>query len=225
MDDPIRSEIKAQGPLDGSLVLYLLSIQPAYAAYCPWESLDAECLLKILGKHPNQPEIVSRFNQWNRLPIDWVCDLLRAHPQLSGYCPKEIWLQFGRVHWAKLICADFFFTDKMKALGRDSLVTGWCCLSHWAKAYQSFYREKTVECIAENSAMNPEYDHTLCCNKSCVDTVSHIQWLATVAADFAEAAALAADPARPSPRDAETYALIAQAAHWQIRVLSGRLPG
>lgn len=202
-------------------------------------ALDAECLLKILGKHPNQPEIVSRFNQWNRLPIDWVCDLLRAHPQLSGYCPEEILRRFGRVHWAKLICERPYepgepqtFVEKMKALGRDSLVTGWCCLSHWAKAYQSFYvtcaaaapRENQLARIAENSAMNPEKNDWPGRQWES-DIGRHCQWLATVAADFAEAAALAAAPAHPSPQDAATYALIAQAAHWEIRVLSGRLPG
>lgn len=171
---------------------------------------------------------------------EWV-SRLREDPALADRCDK--WDEFRLVHWAKLIHGHYDFVVKMKELGKEKLIgEGWCCPNHWAEEYCSFFvrcaaassREEKIRRIAEESAMNPEKSHHYTLPG---DVVKRIQWLASVAADFAREAEIAASEVAaraeaiasekdgetstsiPSAWDAEEYALIAEAANYAIQML------
>ena len=201
---------------------------------CEWEKLSGNDWLALLEALPNEGEIVSKCNKWDKIAVDDVCDLLRRHPQLCGYCPDAVWLKFSLVHWAKLIrepgttaSASNTFVEKMEALGKTELIADWCCPFHWANEYGSVFlrfaaatpRKDRVCRIAEASAMNPFWTIDGRNTRYSSDILKHIQWLSSVAADCADAAAMAADPACPSLEHAEEYRLIAEAANYEINVL------
>lgn len=103
---------------------------------------------------------------WETMPIDHVCDLLRERPELVEACPDAVWRKFRLGHWAKLVREEhsnsnypvianhkgrLAVVDKMKELGvaagvgdgkdEDVLIGGfaWCCPFHWAEEYGSVF--------------------------------------------------------------------------------------
>ena len=191
----------------------------------------------------------SKFDddKWDELPVDHVCDLLREHPQLIASCPDMVWRKFRLGHWAKLIREPnrhsnypviashegrLAVVDKMQKLGvatdvvdtnhKGVMIGGfeWCCPLHWAEEYGSVFhvfraaaatREAKIKFTAENSMINPQ-------NGSCFgsDVLRHIQWLESLIADFA---AMEAEAAKTAPRHAEEYAIIAEAANYEIQLM------
>ena len=125
----------------------------------------------------------------------------------------------------------------------DAVVVGgfeWCCLFHWANEYGSVFVklplraaaaaavcaenvahgqkvDQRVKFIAENSAMNPRGGALGHGSRFASEIPKHIQWLAALAADFA---AMSAEAAVSAPEYAEEYSLIAQAAAYEIKVLT-----
>ena len=173
-------------------------------------------------------------DNWESLPVDRVCDQLCEQPQLIDSCPDAVWLKFRLGHWAKLIRATSqrsAVVDKMKSLGvAERMISDWCCPHHWAEEYGSVFhvlaaaspKEQKIRHIAENSAMNPQWDSLGRGVRYHSDIPRHIQWLASMAADFA---AMAAESAKTAPEYgyAEEYALIAEAANYEIQVLNGKV--
>ena len=251
--------------LNGKNWQRLLATQPQFADHCDWSKLDEEdwkgllvsrpelaCKIKdwadqdeqtwmwLLSTCPNNADLASRCDKWDRFPVESAYDLLLQHPQLSRFCPDDVWHKFKLVHWARLIQESGergIFVDKMKELSLDKSIADFCCPDHWAKEYCSFFKrprrriaaaaaregapshEETVRWISENSAMNP---HGKAGSRFCSDITKHIQWLATVAADCAEAAKLAATPVCPRQDRAKEYALIAEAANYEIQGLMSK---
>ena len=167
-------------------------------------------------------------DNWESLPVDRGCDQLCEQPQLIDSCPDAVWLKFRLGHWAKLIretSQRSAVVDKMKSLGvANRMISDWCCPHHWAEEYGSVFhvlaaatpKEQKIRCIAENSAMNPRWDSLGRGGRYHADILRHIQWLASMAADFA---AMSAEASTSAPEYAEEYALIAQAAEYEISVL------
>lgn len=173
-------------------------------------------------------------DNWESFPVDLVCDQLCEHPQLIDSCPDAVWLKFRLGHWAKLIrktSQRSAVVDKMKSLGvAERMISDWCCPFHWTEEYGSVFhvlaaaspKEQKIRHIAESSAMNPQWDSLGRGVRYHSDILRHIQWLASMAADFA---AMAAEAAKTAPEYgyAEEYALIAEAANYEIQVLNGKV--
>ena len=173
-------------------------------------------------------------DNWESLPVDHVCDQLCEHPQLIDSCPDAVWLKFRLGHLAKLICKtkQNSVVEKMQKLGvATQMISDWCCPNHWAEEYGSVFhvkqaaakpKEQKIRYIAENSAMNPQWDSLGRGVRYHAEILRHIQWLASMAADFA---AMAAEAAKTAPEHgyAEEYALIAEAANYEIQVLNGKV--
>ena len=263
-DCPQFADKCAWGKLSGKNWQRLLATQPQFADKCDWSKLDGEdlkgllkcrpdlaCKAKdwidqdeqtwmwLLSTCPNNTELVSRCDKWNRFPVESAYDLLLHHPQLGRFCPDDVWCKFKFVHWARLIRESGergLFVDKMKELSLDKRLADFCCLDHWAEEYCSFFKrprhraaatqmgvfshEETVQWIAENSAINPYCELGSRSSRFRSDIPKHIQWLSSVAADCAAAAKLAAVPTCPRQDRAEEYALIAEAANYEIQVLT-----
>ena len=226
----------------------LLMSQPQFADKCDLSGVDGAGWLRLLHHCANSPQVTEKCDKWDQFSTDSVCDLLKEHPQLSEYCPSSVWEKFRLVHWAQLIRSGTIFADKMQQLGKDKLIgDGWCCLYHWAEEYRSFFvrygaatpHDQIIQIIVERSAMNPENSHHYTLPE---DVAKRIQWLSLVAADFAAAAALASSEVAmkaaeiaakeeegeeteslpiPSSWSAERYALIAEAANYEIQILMG----
>ena len=158
---------------------------------------------------------------------DW-CDLLCNHPQLKDHCPADVWNRFGLGHWARLVAqGGQTFAEKMAALGITDRISDWCCTEHWAEEYSTLFvrcaaaspHADKVRHVAESSAINPNYGkvggsrHV----RYHGDMVKHIQWLASVAADFADMAQ------NTDASHAEQYALVAEAANYEIQALQGKV--
>ena len=77
--------------------------------------------------------------------------------------------------------------------------------------------DQRVKFIAENSAMDPQGGALGHGSRFASEIPKHIQWLAALAADFA---AMSAEAAVSAPEYAEEYSLIAQAAAYEIKVLT-----
>lgn len=218
----------------------LLIAQPQLCDKRDWDTVDVADWMRLLGARPNEDILVSRCNKWNQFGVDSLCKLLREHPQLSAYCPDKVWRKFKLIHWAILIrepgvtpTACRTFIEKMSGLGKDKIIADWCCPYHWAKEYYSIIRRcyaiwyetspsherEMAKRLAESSAMNPygTIDSQYCRFGSNIGR--HIQWLASVADDCNEAAELENEAACPDLKTAEMYALIADAARHEIRVL------
>lgn len=150
---------------DGRMWARRLRGYPELAKKCDWGKLNWEDWMYLLRHRPNTVELVSKCDKWELFPIDRVCDLLLAYPQLITACPDMVLRRFGLGHWAKLIrepnqnsdCpvianheGRWAAVNKMKELGvavkvagsNDRIVVGgfeWCCLFHWAHAYGSVF--------------------------------------------------------------------------------------
>lgn len=165
--------------------------------------------------------------------VDDLCVLLCRHPQLGKHCPDSVWSRFKGGHWARLVMAGksfrsfvgnddgvySFYVDKMMSLGLDKTMLGdWCCVWHWAETYVTCFGvrcaaavsdEEKIRRIANESAINPD--------KACPglgDGLAHIKWLASIAKDCAEMAAITDEGY------ACNYALIAQAANLQAQKMA-----
>ena len=192
--------------------------------------------LYLLDHRPNDEGIVSRCDKWMSFNVDDLCTLLCRHPQLGRSCPEDVWSRFKGGHWAKLVNAgkDFrsfvgnddgvhsFYADKMTALGLDKTMTGgWCCVWHWAENYVTCFQlrgaaaipdEMKIQRIADRSAINPSN-----AGPGLGGGLAHIKWLAHIAKDCAEMAAIT-DEAH-----AHGYAIVAQAANLQAQKLSQKM--
>lgn len=256
--------------LDGRNWRRLLVTQPQFASQCDWTKLSAEDWhfvlvaqpqlydkrdwgtvdvadwMRLLDACPNKMVIASRCDKWSQFGIGSLCELLREHPQLSAYCPDEVWRKFKLIHWATLIrepgvtpAACRTFIAKMSGLARDKLIADWCCPHHWAEEYYSLIRRcyaigyetslssdcEMMKRLAESSAMNPygTIDSQYCRFGS--DIGKHIRWLASVADDCDEAAAIENGATHPGLKAAKTYALIAAAAKYEISILKKQVRG
>ena len=193
--------------------------------------------LSLLDHKPNDEGIVAQCDKWLSFNVDDLCALLCRHPQLGKSCPDGVWSKFKGGHWARLVIAgrDFrsfegndkdvhsFYVDKMTALGLDKTMIGdWCCMWHWAEHYATCFAvrcaaaasdEEKIRRIAHESAINPEQ-----MGPGLGNGVAHIKWLASIAKDCAEMAAMT-DEAH-----AREYALIAQAANLQAQKADAARP-
>lgn len=164
-------------------------------------------------------------NKWDSFTLDDWCDWLCEHPQLKDHCPDAVFRRFGLGHWAKLISkSGHAFAEKMAELRITDRISDWCCADHWAEEYATLFvrlaaatpHEEKIRRIAEESAINPDYDvvggHRRVMYHG--DKLKHIQWLASVAADCAQMAQQADES------HAEEYALIAEAANYEIQLLT-----
>ena len=117
----------------------------------------------------------------------------------------------------------------MVELGVAERISDWCCADHWAEEYLTLFtvrcaaarpHDEQVRRIAESSAINPNYDQVGGARRVRYhdDKLKHIQWLASVAADCAQMAQQADES------HAEQYALIAEAANYEIQKLRQCIP-
>ena len=213
--------------------LWILSLCPnnaELARQCDkWDEFPVDRVCDLLCDHPGLlttcPDKVLRklrLGHWAKLyrfaaPIPYVVDK-RPHGLNNMTC---------------------VVADKMRELGVAAEVTHvngkgvmigdfeWCCPHHWAGEYGSVFhrfreympremnmsREMKIRHIAENSAMNPYGEAK---GRYSSDIHEHVRWLKALAADFA---AMAAEASKTVPQDAEEYALIAEAADYEIRLL------
>ncbi len=206
--------------LDGKNWHRLLSSQPQFADKCDWSKLNAEDWRGLLI---SQPLFIDKRSS---LTLDEWCEWLCEHPRFIDHCPDGVWRRFGLGHWARLISTGgHAFAEKMMDVGATNRISDWCCPDHWAEEYHTLF---TVQCaaatshdekvrrIAESSAINPNYDQVGGCRRVRYhdDMLKHIQWLASVAADCAQMAQQADES------HAEQYALIAEAANYEIQRLT-----
>lgn len=115
----------------------------------------------------------------------------------------------------------------MASLGVTDRISDWCCTEHWAEEYSTLFvscaaatpHAGKVRHIAESSAINPNYGTVGGSRRVRYhgDMVKHIQWLASVAADFADMAQ------NTDASHAEQYALVAEAANYEIQALRGKV--
>lgn len=216
--------------------------KPELAEICDWGKFTTEDWLYLLDHCPNNDEFIKHCDKWEFFPIDIVCDiLLSRHPHLIAFCPDSVWRKLCLGHWAKLICSESdnnAIVEKMKELGvatniengHGVMIGGfeWCCPFHWAEEYGSVFvkitiaaanpraHDQKVRLIAERSVINP---HGSIRGRYHSDILKHIQWLAVMAADFAKMAAEAAK-AIPESGYAEKYDIIAEAAAYEIKLLT-----
>ena len=122
--------------LDGTEWVRLLRGHPEFAEHCDWSKLGIDDWMRLLKYRPNCDELVSRFDKWESLSLDTLCELLGNHPGLRNHCPEAVWTKFGPGHWAKLISMDHVYGKKMEECGAWGRVTGWCCPYHWAEKYE-----------------------------------------------------------------------------------------
>ena len=164
--------------------------------------------LYLLDHKPNDEEIVALCDKWLSFNVDDLCALLCRHPQLGKSCPDGV---------------HSFYVDKMTALGLDKTMIGdWCCMWHWAEHYATCFAvrcaaaasdEEKIRRIAHESAINPEQ-----MGPGLGNGVAHIKWLASIAKDCAEMAAMTDE------EHAREYALIAQAANLQAQKADAARP-
>ena len=187
-----------------------------------WETFPVDCVCDLLRE---QPQLIASCpdSVWRKFRLGHWAKLIREQTPGSNY--PVIATHEGR--WAVVY--------KMKELGvavgvagsNDAVGVGgfeWCCLFHWAEEYGSVFhrfaaaipKEEKIKYIAENSAMNPQGGVLGHRSRFGTDIPKHIQWLAAMAADFA---AMAAEAAVSAPEYAEEYAIIAQAAAYETKVL------
>jgi len=187
------------------------------------EKFTVENWLYLLGHCPNAPILVGKCDKWDQIKIDDLCDLLGRHSQLTAYCPDSVLRKFKRGHWARLVASDgSIFSTKLEEFGlADEMKGDWCCVHHWAEDYCTLFRVRNaaasprphkVARIAELSAMNRQSEVSTLSFPYRNDPVRHLQWLAAVAQDFSDMAALAASA--NDVQRAEEYALIAEAASY-----------
>lgn len=191
-----------------------------------WEAYPIDRVCDLLRE---QPRLVPSCpdSVWRKFKLGHWAKLIREPNKNSNY--PAISSHEGRLA----------VVDKMKELGvavdvpdaneKTIMIGGfaWCCPIHWAEEYWSvFHRfaaampnEEKIKYIAENSAMNPQGGVLGHGSRFGSDIPRHIQWLSTLAADFA---AMAAEAAVSAPEYAEEYSIIAQAAAYETRVL---MPG
>lgn len=181
----------------------------------------------LIDHCPNQSGLLEHCDKWDRFSCEQACRLLSAHPQLADKFDDLLRNRFTLVHWARIISSGEgqVFVQKMSEMGKTELISDWCCPNHWAEEYKSFFvrcaaatsREHKVRRIAEMSVMNPYGEKP---GRYHSDISRHVLWLASVAAEFAKAAAVAADPECPEVKAAEEYSLIAEAAKYEIDILA-----
>ena len=205
--------------LDGKNWHRLLSSQPQFADKCDWSKLNAEDWRGLLISQP------LFINKRSSLTLDDWCEWLCEHPRFIDHCPDGVWCRFGLGHWARLISTKgHAFAEKMMELGIAARISDWCCPDHWAEEYHTLFtvrfaaatHDEEVRNIAESSAINPNYEQVGGWRRVRYhdDMLKHIQWLASVAADCAQMAQQADES------HAEHYALIAEAANYEIQMLT-----
>lgn len=201
--------------------------EPTLAAKTDLSQLSAIDWIYLLKHCPNNAELVSKCDKWPSFSPDNICDMLCEHPQLKDLCPDVVWSKFGLGHWARLISkGGHTFAEKMTSLGVTERISDWCCADHWAEEYATLFvkcaaatpHDEKVKRIAKSSAMNPNFGQVGSSRNVRYhdDTLKHIQWLASVAADFEKMAQ------NTDVSYAEQYALIAEAANYEIQVLQGK---
>lgn len=212
--------------LDGGEWARLLRGRPEFANRCDWSKLGDDDWRSLLEHRPNDG-LVSRFDRWDAFSPEALCDLLCGHPGLKDRCPESAWRRFGLGQWARLIAeGGHGFAEKMEETGAADRISDWCCPDHWAEEYHSVFtvryaaarpHDEKLKLIAESSAIDPGFRVGGRLTLYHDNLPKHIRWLASIAADVAEMARQCSDEAR-----AWRYALIAEAANYEIRLLRGR---
>lgn len=122
--------------LDGAEWVRLLRGHPEFAEHCDWSKLGIDDWMRLLKYRPNCDEVVSRFDKWDSLSLDTLCELLGNHPGLRNHCPESVWTKFGPGHWAKLISMDHVYGKKMEECGAWGRIADGCCPYHWAENFE-----------------------------------------------------------------------------------------
>ena len=236
LDQPQFGEHCDVGKLDSAGLLgQALGCHPELADKIDKGGWNTEKWMWILGLCPYNAELAHQCDKWDEFPVDRICDLMCPHPGLLMTCPSKVLLNFRLGHWAKLYRElgkrgmGEVVTDKMRKLGVAAEVTHgnekgvmiggfkWCCPHHWAEDYGTVFhrfreympREMKIRYIAENSSMNLHREGVIYHS----EISEHIRWLKALAADFT---AMATEASKSVPQDAEEYALIAEAANYEI---------